>query len=331
VKEKGNFDRKEKKWKYGRRDFIRVAGAAGLAVYGLGFAGCKSGFSRTLELGPRQGKKENRIKEGIYAARGGDDPYKLTVAAVAAAGGMAALVSKGDTVVVKPNIAWDRTVEQAANTNPMVVSALVHMALDAGAAKVKVFDRPCNKAQRTYNRSGIAEAAEKAGAEVFFVENDAFATVTIPGGQVLKEWELSRDALEADVFINAPIVKHHGATGMTAGMKNLMGTAGGNRGAWHVGKLDQRIADIQSAIRPDLVVIDAFRILKNHGPQGGSLDDVEQASTVAVSRDIVAADAYAAKIFGADPYRIDHIRFGAEMGYGQIDLTKVKLEEQPVS
>ncbi len=313
----------------GRRHFMQTLGAAGLACYGVTLAGCKSGFSRAEAETARKPVK-SRLKEGVFAVRGGDDPYKLTVAAVAAAGGMDSLVSKGDTVLVKPNIAWDRSPELAATTNPRVVAALVEMALDAGAAKVKVMDRTCNRARKSYERSGIKEAARKAGAEVLYADDDRFVSVTIPDGKLLKEWRLLRDAVEADVFINAPIVKHHGAVGMTAGMKNLMGCAGGNRGAWHVGDIDQRIADVQTVIRPDMVVIDAFRMLMAHGPQGGSLADVKQASTVAVSTDIVAADAYAAKVFGADARDFVYIRYASEMGLGEMNLADVNLREESV-
>ncbi|MFA6447839.1 MAG: DUF362 domain-containing protein [bacterium] len=309
--------------KYTRRDFIGKAAVTGLALYGMSFAGCKSGFSRTLAQGPRE-RRANGLKKGVFVARGSSDPAKLTRSAVDAAGGMGKLVKRGDIVVVKPNIGWDRSPEQAANTNPAVVAALVAMALEAGAKEVKVFDRSCNSDRRTYKRSGIAAAAEKAGAKVSFVDESRYVSVTIPGARALKEWMLNRDALECNVFINVPILKDHGATRMTAGMKNLMGIAGGERGAWHVGELDQRIADVQLAIKPDLVVIDAFRILTAHGPQGGSLDDVKELKTIAVSTDIVAADAYAAKLFGVDPKDIKHIRIAEEMGLGSMKPVSLK-------
>jgi uncharacterized protein (DUF362 family) len=309
--------------KWSRREFIGKVAVTGMALYGLNLAGCKSGFSRTLKQGPRE-RRANGLKKGVFVAQGSSDPAKLTRAAVDAAGGMGKLVKRGDVVVVKPNIGWDRTPEQAANTNPAVVAALVAMALQAGAKEVKVFDRPCNVDRRTYKRSGIADAAEKAGAKVSFVDDSRYVSVSIPGARALKEWMLNRDALECDVFINVPILKDHGATRMTAGMKNLMGMAGGERGAWHVGELDQRIADVQIAIKPDLVVIDAFRILTAHGPQGGSLDDVKELKTIAVSTDLVAADAYAAKLFGLDPNAIKHIAIAAGMGLGSMKPATLK-------
>lgn len=317
-----------------RRRFLQTAGAvgAGLMMGGVAIGGCKSGFTAMAaesKTGTRK-QADHSLRKGLFAARGGDDPYKLTVAAVGAAGGMGALVKKGQTVVIKPNIAWDRTPEQAGNTNPMVVAALVHMAIEAGAGKVKVLDRTCNEGKKTYRRSGIEKAATEAGAQVLHVTDDMFVSVNIPEARVLKEWLLCRDMLEADVLIDAPIVKHHGATGMTASLKNLMGAAGGERGLWHVATLDQRIADVYTALRPDLIVTDAFRILTDHGPQGGSLDDVKLLNTVAVSTDAVASDAYAAKLFGVAAADIKHIKYAHEMGLGEIDLRNFPVHEQSV-
>ncbi len=306
-----------------RRDFIKRIGIASLAFYGLSLPGCKSGFSRDLKYGPRK-KRGNDIKKGLYIAKGSDDPGKLTRAAVDAAGGMKKLVRKGDVVVVKPNIGWDRRPDQAANTNPAVVAALVSMAFEAGASEVKVFDRSCNEAKRCYSKSGIATAAKNAGADVSFMDDDRFVSVSIPGAVILREWPLYKDVMEADVFINCPIVKDHGATGLTAGMKNLMGCVGDDRGAWHVGNISQRIADVQLAIKSDLVVLDAFRVLTANGPQGGRKSDVKTLNTIAVSTDIVAADAFAAGILDLDPMDIEHIKIAANMGLGKIKPSVVK-------
>lgn len=310
--------------RYSRRGFLSVAASAA-AVAMLPVGGCKSGFSRAQAAGVREPAK-NKLESGIYAALG-EDPYEMTVEAVKASGGMGALVKKGDTVVIKPNIAWDRKPEQAANTNPDVVRALVEMCREAEAGTVYVFDRPCNEAKRTYARSGVAKAAKDAGAKVPFVGDGDYAKVKIPDGKTLKKALVNQRVLEADVFINVPIVKHHSATVLTAGLKNMMGCVGDNRGLWHVRKLHQRIADINTAIPADLTVIDAFRILARNGPTGGKLEDVNMANVVAVCTDRVAADAYAASIFGVEPGEVEHLRLAAEMGQGEIDLGKVEINE----
>ena len=184
----------------------------------------------------------------LLAEGEGEDYALLVREVIGKLGGMTAFVPKGSTVVVKPNIGWDRTPEEGANTNPLVVRELVLLALEAGAAKVMVFDRSCNDPRRSYKKSGIADAVEALGssrAKVSFVDDVRFETVEIKGGEELKRWPLYRPALEADVLINVPILKHHGLSGVTIGMKNLMGLMGGNRGKIHRSIADS-LVDLKS-------------------------------------------------------------------------------------
>ncbi|MEW5944618.1 MAG: DUF362 domain-containing protein [bacterium] len=310
-----------------RRDFLKTAAGA-LACAGLlpvCAASCKSGFSRVKTAHARK-RRAVELNPGVFVARG-TDPRALTLSAVRAAGGIEKLVRKGDRVVIKPNMSWDRAPRQAATTNPDVVAALVELSLGAGAASVLVVDRPCNEARRTYEHSGVARAAERAGARVPLPDERRFVVIPIPDARVLKTCPVNRDVLEADVFINVPIVKHHGYTRLTIGLKNLMGCAGGDRGFWHRDNLHQRIADIALALPADLTVVDAFRVLTAHGPQGGHPDDVREVGAVAAAADPVAADAFGASLLGADPRGVDHIRIAHEMGLGEIDLSALTVED----
>jgi uncharacterized protein (DUF362 family) len=152
-----------------------------------------------------------------------------------------------------------------------------------------------------------------------------FTKVPIPLGISIKDWSVYQDVLATDVLIDVPIAKHHGSAGLTLGCKNLMGTIQA-RSMMH-SSLHQRIADITSLIRPDLTVIDAYRILTRHGPTGGNLDDVKLAKTVIASADIVTADAYACTLFGKTADDIGYVRMAAEMGIGTKDLASIRIEE----
>jgi uncharacterized protein (DUF362 family) len=257
------------------------------------------------------------------------DPASATKRAVEVLGGMSSFVSKGDVVLVKPNIGWDRTPEQAANTNPIVVATLVELAYDAGAKKVKVFDNTCNAARRCYTKSGIEAAARGAGADVFFVEEKKFKKVNL-GGEVLKEWPVYGDALEADKIINVPIAKHHSLAGITLSMKNLMGLIGGSRNLLHQ-KLDTNVVDLAGFFKPTLVVLDAVRILRANGPQGGNVNDVKIANTVAASCDQVAIDAFGATLFDKTADDLPHIRVAYARGLGEKDLGKLNVARANLS
>jgi uncharacterized protein (DUF362 family) len=273
---------------------------------------------------PRLGGPGAAREFPVVGVATGTDFGKITRDAIAAVGGMKRFVKPGDVVVVKPNMGWDRTPEQAANTNPQVVRAVVEEALKAGAKKVKVFDRTCNDERRCYVNSGIQGALKGlTSVEVRFIENERFKKVTL-NGEALKEWDLYGEVLSANVFINVPVAKHHRLTGLTLGLKNIMGVMGGDRGKIHK-QIEPALADVNAVLRSHLTVIDATRILTDHGPQGGDLADVKVMNTVIASTDIVAADAYATTLFGMKPSDIGVTVAAARRGLGEMDLKKVRV------
>ncbi len=300
-----------------RRDFCRfVAAGAGAAVF--------------APAGGLLAQMTAPAAPGIAAVKGAAGA--ATHRAVGLLGGMGKFVRPGQKIVVKPNIGWDRTPEQAANTHPEVVVAVVRMCLEAGAGEVLVFDRTCNDQRLCYRRSGIEAAVEAVGdrrVRIVHPDERRYRSVTIPGGKVLSSWEYYEDALAADVFINVPIAKHHGLTVLTLSMKNVMGVAGGNRGRIHAG-FEDKIVDLNLGRPSHLVVLDATRILLAHGPQGGDLADVAQPGVVVAGTDVVAVDAYATRFFGKRPQDVPHIVRAAERGLGTIDLAKVVVREESV-
>jgi len=261
------------------------------------------------------------------AVRKGKDIPATVRAAVTALGGMGAFVKAGEVVVVKPNIGWDRTVELAANTHPLVVRTVVELCLEAGAKKVLVFDRTCNDPRRCYVESGISVAVEglkSSKVSMEQIDRRAFIDVDIKGGIDQQRWSFYQPALAADRFINLPIAKHHSISTITVGMKNIMGVIGGNRGTMHR-NIAEALADINTVIYSDLTIVDATRILVANGPQGGRLEDVKILDTIIASPDIVAADAYSATLFGLQPSAIASIVAGAKRGLGTLDLQKVRM------
>jgi uncharacterized protein (DUF362 family) len=244
-------------------------------------------------------------------------------------GGIAAFVHKGDRVVVKPNMGWDRTPEQAANTHPEVMKAIVQQCLDAGAKQVQVFDRPCSDEHRTHTNSGIHAAIESIGdsrAQCLYMDAKKYVPIKIEKGKFVHEFTFYKDAMppECDCYINVPVAKNHILSRLTLGLKNVMGVIGGNRGLIHLG-IGQRIADLNLVVRPQLTIIDATRILLRNGPTGGDLKDVKVLDTLVASTDTVAADAYATTLFGIKPEQVSSTVAAAKLGLGEMDLKKVKI------
>jgi len=253
----------------------------------------------------------------------GADAGAATRQAVAALGGMRRFVSRGDVVFVKPNIGWARVPAQAANTHPEVVRAVVELCYEAGAKLVKVADHTLDLAERCYRRSGIQAAAERAGASVELAEPSRFRVMPLRG-EAIAEWEVYAGAIEADRLINVPIVKHHSLCRLTAGMKNWFGLLGGQRDRLH-DRIHAAIVDLAQFFGPDLIVLDATRILVRNGPQGGSLSDVRLADTVAAGTDQVAIDALAADLLDMPPGEVEYVRTADVRGLGSMRLDRLRV------
>lgn len=303
-----------------RREFIKGAATA-IALPNL----------LTLDSLIRTPVVHAAAESDLVIAKGGS-PAQLLQAAMAPLGGMSRFVKKGQRVVIKANIAWARTPDQACTNNPDLMIALIKMCYDAGAKRVAVWDHTCDNYQFCFTRSGLKDAVQKAGGDIRsgHGRND-YKQVNVSKGRKLKKTEIIRDILESDLFINFPIPKQHFATELTLGMKNFIGIVW-DMEQLHRIDLHQCIADINTIRRPDLVVMDAIRILTTNGPKGpGKTEDIGE---VIASTDVVAADAYAAGYFKhpktGKPFRAEEIQFvkhAYEMGLGEIDLSKVKMKK----
>jgi len=302
-----------------RRDFIKAGLTLGATVSlasrrGL-FAADGPPAALPASLAP---------KPVLVAVRDGSRVAMLDKA-LAALGGIEAFVSRGQTVVIKPNIGWDAPPERGANTHPDIVGHLTRLCLAAGAKSVSVFDNPCDEWQLTYANSGIEKAARDAGAIVVNGKDKSlYREVAIPGGVNLKEARVHELVLDSDVFINVPVLKHHSGSLMTAAMKNLMGVIW-DRGTYHRNDLHQTIADFLTFKRPTLNIVDAYHPMVRNGPRGISVEDVVEKRMLLASTDIVAIDAAAAKLLGHQPADVRHVKIGDQMKLGTMNLDLVEI------
>jgi uncharacterized protein (DUF362 family) len=280
-------------------------------------------FAQSAEAGPRPKKNLKGLHDLVVTE--GPDPYQNTMKAIEAFGGMQRFVKKDAIVVVKPNMAWDRSPEQAANTNPAVVAALVELCYQAGAKRVNVFDVPCNDDRRVYENSGIQAAAKAKGAHVYFADHWNVVKARFPYSSPMENWPILRDAVVCDTFINVPVLKHHGLTGLTLSMKNLMGVCSGSRGLMHL-DIGRKLVDLTDYISPELTVIDATRFLTRNGPSGGSLDDVETLNKIIVATDATLADTFAADMVKKQSFDVPYLKEAATRNFGSTDLSQADIQ-----
>jgi uncharacterized protein (DUF362 family) len=285
-----------------RRDFIRTAAVTSLAL----------AAQRLLpqDLG-------SRAQVGVVRST---DIEAAVRRAVELVGGIGRYVGRGDVVAVKPNIGFNSPPQYKATTDPLVVRTIVELCFQAGASKVYVFDRTVSNPKLSYVTSGIERAAEQAGAKVLYVadvNSRLYKQITVRDGVYLKETLVNKYVLESDAFINLPVAKQHSTSGLTIGMKNMMGITGDNRSRWHW-DIHEAISDINMAVPSDLTVVDATAIMTRRGPTGGSLSYLEDTDTIIASSGVAQADAETAYLFGKKPGDLGYLRLAEEKGLGSI-------------
>jgi uncharacterized protein (DUF362 family) len=299
-----------------RREFLKKTVVAGIAGSAVPFINYKNIFAQNIFPEPNY---------DLVAVKGGE-PEVMFDKAIAEFGGISKFVKKGQKVLVKPNIGWDVIPENAANTNPKLVKRIIEHCYNAGAKEVYVFDHTCDNWTRCYSNSGIEKAVKDAGGKIVSGANESYyQEVKIPNGKNLKTDKVHELVLNSDVFINVPILKHHGGGRLTICMKNMMGIVW-DRGTWHRNDLHQCIADFATYCKPTLNVVDAYNVMKQNGPRGVSKEDVISMKSLLISTNMVVADAAATKIFGMEPGEVNYLKYADEMKIGSINLDKLSIK-----
>ena len=245
----------------------------------------------------------------------------LTRKTFEAAGGINRFISRGDVVVIKPNISWARPTKMAATTNPEVLQAVIELCQEAGAKKVRIADNTIDDANFCFSVSGAADVAKNTGAELVHPDSSLMRDMKLQGDRI-DVWPVYLPLVEADKVINLPVAKDHILSSLTLGMKNWFGAIGGRRGRLHR-EIHPNIVDLAQFFKPTITLIDATRIMTRNGPSGGSVSDVVSKNTLILSDDPVAADGKAALLFGKKPQQIGHIKLARKRGLGTYDFSKL--------
>ena len=291
-----------------RRRMLRQIGAASGLAFGAGWASLAPP-TWPLSLSDPDGDlgkpkhRQLRLPAGgfgveasaTYSELGiarGNRVSAMVQAAVDAIGGISRFVTRGDVVLIKPNVAFERAAPLGATTNPDVLSALVRLAKDAGAAEVRVTDNPIESPESCFVRSGIQKAASIAGAKVILPSPTDFELLHVPGATWIERWPFFwRPLRNVTKVIGVAPVKDHNLCRASMTTKNWYGLLGGRRNQFHQ-DIHGIISDLALMMRPTFVVLDGSRVLFRSGPTGGSLSDVRPGLTIAASTDSLAVDAF---------------------------------------
>ena len=291
-----------------RREFLKTAAATAAA----------------LAFAPRRLLAEAGAPAARVVVAHGTEIPKMLAAGIAALGGWGAFVKPGQKATLKPNAGWASTPEQGANTHPQLVEEAIRAIRAAGASEVVLPENSCSPSAKSFAMSGIGAAAKNAGGRLYEPDDDKdFVEVAVPGGKTLKQVAVVRDVLDTGCLINMPVAKTHGGAKLTLGLKNWMGSVR-DRGFWHRSGLHQCIADFGTLVKAHLTIVDATRIMVTNGPRGPG--ELKTPNQIVFGTDPVAVDAYAATLFGMQPFDVPHIQIAHDMGLGCGDLAQVDVQ-----
>jgi uncharacterized protein (DUF362 family) len=302
-----------------RRDFLKKSATAGAAI-GLGsllpswIGAAQDGQALPL-LAQVKGPASDAVREAVNLL-----------------GGMDAFVQEGQRVLLKPNASFSAPPDWGATTSAEVVRTVAQMCVDSGAKRVVIFDHPLRSPALCLEQTGLEEALADLDSVklVLATKQRYFEEVEVSDGSALQQVEVAKEVRKADVVINLPTAKSHSATGVSLGMKNLMGLIW-DRGYFHQATdLHLAIAELSTVIRPDLIIMDATRALVTGGPGGPG--KVLELDTIVAGVDPVAMDAHVTQMapwmnrsMSAD--QVAYITAAHSLGLGQIDLDQVEIQE----
>ena len=297
-----------------RRNFLKAA-AAGLA----------------WSLPARASRAEAAADHDLAVVSG--DPAAATRKALEAMGGIARFVQKGQRVVLKPNMSFASPPERASTTHPLVVATVAQACMDAGAERVVVVDFPLYKTELCLQRSGIRDACKSLrGVYVLGLdERKFFREIKVPQGKVMDRVEVMKEVLDSQVLINLPQAKSHSTTGVSLGIKNLMGLIW-NRWNFHTWyNINYALADLLTVVRPQLTILDATRALVTGGPGGPG--EVQKPNLIIAGTDPVAVDSYGVTVapwYGEQfkGRQVEHVLVAHQRGLGKIDLEQLRIRKE---
>lgn len=240
--------------------------------------------------------------------------------AVDLVGGMDSFVKSGMKVLVKPNLLSERKPEDAVDTHPEVVRAVVRLVKAAGGIPM-IGDSPGGYGKNIdeiFDASGMRDISKEEGVELL-----KFTSSTMVDG-----FPVARQVLEADRIISVPKMKTHCITVITAGIKNTFGTVTGVHKAGCHSKAPREedlapiIAKVHSISKPHLTILDGIAAMEGDGPSGGT---VRKMDLVMASVDAVAMDACVAKVMGIEPGNVKVTINAHKMGLGEMDLARIEV------
>ena len=236
-------------------------------------------------------------------------------------GGFNKIIEKDDEILLKPN--FNTADSPPGSSDPDFVKAVIELLYEHGAGKVVLGESSTRRlsTRKVLEETGMIRKAEEAGAEVAVFDEGKWVKVSIDG-KYLKKVSLPETALEAKKIAYVCCMKTHKWAKFTLSLKLAVGfLKPSERMRLHMRNLEEKIADLNLVVHPDLMIMDGRKCFISGGPAKGEL---RSPGVVLASGDRIAMDVEALKIIqsfdGAslkdDPWSYAQIHRAVELGLG---------------
>jgi uncharacterized protein (DUF362 family) len=318
-----------------RREFIVRLGLTGALIAGSGLVARKlwqpkhfvPGFEKDtgLQLGS-YAPEVSKVLPSLAIAHG--TTHETTIrAALAALGGMERFIKKGDVVMIKPNVAFDRPPALAATTHPDALRAVAKLVFEAGASRVIVADNPINSPTGCFLKSGLTAVASEMNLDLMYPEASSFSPLQLEG-EILKHWTFFHEPFKkATKVIGLAPCKDHNLCHASMTTKNWYGLLGGRRNQFHQ-HIHSIVSDFALMMKPTLVILDGMNVLMSNGPTGGRLSDVKPMNTIVAGTDMVAVDSYGySHLLERDIAELTYLHKAHDRGLGNVNWEETLYKE----
>lgn len=321
----------ERSKKLSRRQLLARAGKAGVSIAAAGAVSYLLYDSKGPKARPEEKEVTLRnfsVKEQpgqVISIAQGENRLKTVNKAIELLGGIERFVRPGETVAIKPNVAFATPAILGATANPELVAEVVRLCYNRGKAKkVIVTDNPINDPASCFTLSGIGKAVSAAGAEVVLPKAHLFKNTTLVRGMLIKDWPIFFEPFaKVDKLIGIAPVKDHHRAGASMTVKNWYGLLGGRRNIFHQ-DINTIIAELAIMVRPTLVILDGTEVMMTNGPTGGAISDLRRTNNLIASTDCVAADSYGCTLLGLKVSDLPYLAKAEKAGAGTTNYESLK-------
>ncbi len=325
------------------RRAVLTAGAGSLALVALG--------DWRVLAGP------DKPVVAIARVRGGD-VARAVEEAIDLLGGIRQVTAGKDRILLKPNLVGD---SPRFTTKPAVVRTLAtlmkgagkEVSIGEGSAAAGGFNVKGSVSYRTRQRAildpmqqhvfdelGYSELARSLRVPLLNLHSGDLVEVPLRRGYVFDRITVHRAVHETDLLVSVPMMKTHTLATVTLGMKNLIGLYPGtvyySVRSWlhdhaaqaHSPGIAYEIVDMNRAVPPGLVVIDASSAMEGDGPTGGEL--VDMGLNIAGTNPL-ATDMVAAATLGIATVEVPHFAAAWDLGMTPRTLADIEVRGAPIA